>query len=287
MKYPVIKIISLTILLLLSVSALSQDLIVTIEGDSLNCKINKIDSKQIYFTFQENEEVKSTSMPLDQITYHQFKYDSQNSSSQSSFPRFRAAISGGWSYRVGKISKSIPDDLRDYTKNLKSGTGYGIDLSYFASEEFGFGIKYSAYLSKNQANIVVSNPDGSSQSGKMSDNISIVFVGPTITSRSMNINKRNSLVTTLGIGYLGYNDEAVLITDLKIKGSTIGFCGDITYDLGLSDSFAIGIQLSYKMGTLMKYKVSRGSYSQTIKLDKDNYESLNHIDLSLGLRFNK
>jgi hypothetical protein len=103
----------------------------------------------------------------------------------------------------------------------------------------------------------------------------------------LNINKRSSLITSLGIGYLIYNDEAVLLTGFTINGGTAGLCWDIGYDVGLSDAFAIGIQLSYTMGTLTKYKLTKGSYSQTIKPNKDNYESLNHIDVSLGLRFNK
>jgi hypothetical protein len=280
--------------LLIINSIKAQDLIITKEGDSLNCKITKIKANNIYFTFKYKEEIRSTLLPIGDVKYHQYNHYQTSIvpidkiiDNKEKYPHFRVALNGGWSYRLAKLSNDIPSDFEEYSKDLKSGYNYGLDLSYYFSEHAGFGLKYSDFNSKNEIDIVSTYPDNSTQYGKMSDNISINFIGPFFSSRFLNANKKNSLIMNIGIGYLGYNNNAVLISDYKIKGSTVGFCWDIGYDIGLSENFALGFQFSYTAGTLTEYELSDASKIQTIKLDKNNYESLSRIDLSIGLRFNK
>jgi hypothetical protein len=272
----------------------SQDLVVTSEGDSLNCKITKIKGNSIYFTFKHKDEIRSTLLPLDQVKYHQYNFyqiaivPANKIISNEIYPHFRVAINGGLSYRTAKLADNIPSDFEKYVKELKSGYHIGLDLSYYFSEQLGIGIKYSVYKSKNEIdNVSVTRPDGSTQYGKMSDNISINFIGPFISTRLLNGNKKNSFLMNLGIGYLGYTDNTLLITDYTIKGSTVGLCWDIGYDIGISKNLAIGFQLSYMIGTLTQYDISDGTTTKTVKLEKNNYESLSRIDLSIGLRFNK
>lgn len=277
-----------------SISIQAQDLIITNEGDSLNCKITKIKSDNIYFTFKHKDEIRSTLLPLGQVKYHQYNYyqasevPSDKVVGNEIYPHFRAALNGGWSYRVAKLADNIPSDFEQYMKDLKSGYHYGLDLSYYFSEQLGFGFKYYNYRSKNEINnVYVTLPNGSTQYGKMSDDISINFIGPFFSTRLLDSNKKNSFLINLGIGYMGYTDKAVLISDFIIKGSTVGLCWDIGYDIGLTENLALGFQLSYMIGTLTQYDLSDGVNTETVKLEKDNYESLSRIDLSIGLRFNK
>lgn len=272
----------------------SQDLVVTSEGDSLNCKITKIKENSIYFTFKHKDEIRNTLLPLVQVKYHQHNFyqiavvPANKIISNEIYPHFRVAINGGFSYRTAKLADDIPSDFENYMKELKYGYHYGLDLSYYFSEQLGIGIKYSIYKSKNEIdNISVTRPDGSTQYGKMSDNISINFIGPFISTRLLNANKKNGLLMNLGIGYLGYKDYTVLVTDYTIKGSTLGLCWDIGYDIGISKNLAIGFQLSYMIGTLTQYDISDETTTKTVKLKNDNRESLSRIDLSIGLRLNK
>lgn len=290
MKY-IFVIVAITFI---SVSLQAQDLIITNEGDSLNCKITKIKTDNIYFTFKHKEEIRSTLLPISQVNYYQYNFfqisevPSDKVGGNEIYPHFRAGFNGGWSYRVAKLAESIPSDFEQYMKDLKSGYHYGLDLLYYFSEQLGFGFKYNVYRSKNNIdNVYVSRPDGSTQFGKMSDDISINFIGPFFSTRLLNANKENSFLFNLGIGYMGYMDKTVLITDYTIKGNTLGLCWDIGYDIGISKSMAIGFQLSYLIGTLTKYELNDGINTETIKLEKDNYENLSRIDLSIGLRFSK
>jgi hypothetical protein len=86
---------------------------------------------------------------------------------------------------------------------------------------------------------------------------------------------------------MGYSNDKVLIDKYKLNGSTLRLSLDISYDIGLSDNLSLGFQISYLKGTLLKYKLNHGSTTETIDLDEGEYESLNRIDFSVGLRFGK
>jgi hypothetical protein len=122
----------------------------------------------------------------------------------------------------------------------------------------------------------------------MSDDISVNFIGPLLNTRLISKNKKNGLFLNFGLGYMGYKDESELVSEnFTIKGSTLGLCWEVGYDIGLSDKMAIGFQLSLMQGVLSRLKVSDGQQTQTIELEKDEYENLSRIDISVGLRFNK
>src|SRR5688500_5051457 len=44
---------------------------------------------------------------------------------------FRIGVKGGWSYLIAKTSKEVPNDFKNYMKELKSGYHFGGDLGYY------------------------------------------------------------------------------------------------------------------------------------------------------------
>ena len=88
----------------------------------------------------------------------------------------------------------------------------------------------------------------------------------------------------LGIGYIHYVDEAVIITPFTLKSSTLGMSFDVGYDITVNEHLVLGFQASYLNGTLTQYEYSHDNITETIKLDSENYESLRRIELSAGLR---
>jgi hypothetical protein len=84
-----------------------------------------------------------------------------------------------------------------------------------------------------------------------------------------------------------YRNNAVIINKYTITGNSLGMCMDIGYDIGISKSLQLGFQLSLISGQLTKYKLNDGNTTQTVQLDKDNYENLYRVDFSVSLRFNK
>jgi hypothetical protein len=289
------KYISTFILLTLFFTPLcAQDLIITGDGDSLNCKITKIKTDNIYFTFKHKDEIRNTLLPVNRIKDYKINYYAtaevpvEKIKFNEIYPHFRVAINGGWTYRTAKIA-DVPPDFIDYTEDLKSGFHYNLDVNYYFTEMLGFGIKYNNALFNNDINNVqVIYEDESIEYGKMSDNIQINFIGAIFSGRFFNSKKTNCWVTDIGFGYLGYKNKATLISDTKtLKGSTVGFYLSVGYDIGISKNFALGFQLSAVTGTLNQFKVTEGNRTETLKLEKGKYENLSRIDLSIGLRFNK
>jgi len=277
-----------------SFSILVQDLIVTIEGDSLNCVITNLEPGKIYFTFKYKNEIRSTILPLGQVKSRQFNYyptsevPADKVVGYENYPPFRAAIYGGWSYRVAKLADNINSYSEQYIQDLRPGYHYGLDLSCYLSESLGFGFQYTEFRSKNASDdAIIILPNGSKQKVQVRDDITINFIGPLFCTRLFNANKKNSLLLNFGMGYMGYTDEAFFINDFTIKGGTVGLCLDIGYDIGLSETFALGFKLSFLNGILDQFDLSYGMVSETVILEEGYYEGLSRIDLSIGLRINK
>jgi hypothetical protein len=179
------------------VNSFSQDLVVTQEGDSLNCKITKVQSDNIYFTFKHKEEIRSTLLPVNQVKSYLYNYFQtavvpvNKIVGNEIYPQWRFAINSGWSYQTAKVGDNVPSGFKQYAENLKSGYHIGGDVTYYFSEPLGFGFKYLLFKTSNQMdNIYVTKTDGTKKYGRMSDGISITFIGPTFYTRLLNSNKK-------------------------------------------------------------------------------------------------
>ena len=155
-NYSTIKYIFGLLIIILSNAIHAQDLIVTKENDSLNCKITKIKTDNIYFTFMHKDEIRSTLLPINQVKFHQYNFyktsvvPADKVIDTQKYNHFRIAVNGGWSYRVAKIAGNNDPEIQKYQKDLKSGYNLGIDATYFISEPIGIGFKYNNFKSKNE-----------------------------------------------------------------------------------------------------------------------------------------
>ena len=149
------KLLILAAFIFFSNSIFSQDLIVTNDGDSINCKITKVKKDNIYFTFKHKDEIRSTLLPISNIKTHQFAYfqtsevPKEKVVGYENYQHFRIAINGGYSYQTAKVAESVPSDFKDYIRELKSGYHFGGDLTYYFTEPLGFGVKYYLFKSSN------------------------------------------------------------------------------------------------------------------------------------------
>ena len=171
---------------------------------------------------------------------------------------------------------------------MKSGYHFGCDLIYYFSEPLGFGFKFYQFKSSNSLDdIYIEDIDGNRTHGRLGDDLTISFIGPTFSTRLFNHDKSNAFLLNLSLGYMGYSNNKVIIDRYKMTGSTVGLSFDIGYDIGLSENLSLGFQVSYLSGTLFKYELNDGITTKTIDLEEREYESLNRIDFSIGLRFGK
>ncbi len=199
---------------------------------------------------------------------------------------FRLAIQGGGTYRLGKAPSNVEKVISDHADRLRWGGTYGADATYFFLDYLGAGIKFHGLHVGNRESIIATLDDGSTRVGYLEDRIFVWFLGPVITGRLLTPSKRNALHISYGAGYMGYHDNATMLDAYVVKGGTLGYMTEIGFDLGLSKHFALGTSLSYYNGSLTKGKITDSlGNTQTVTLEKDEYESLTHLDLSIGVRF--
>ena len=207
---------------------------------------------------------------------------------EEDYQHLRIAVNGGYSYQTAKLAESVPADFKDYVRKLKSGYHFGGDITCYFTEPLGVGIKYYLFKSSNSLdNIFIEDDQGNRTQGKMSDDLTITYIGPAFSTRILNHDKSNAFLMNVSLGYMGYSNNKVLIDNYKMTGSTLGLAFDLGYDIGLSKNVSLGFQISMISGTLFNYNWNDGTTKQTIKLEKNEYESLNRIDFSVGLRFSK
>lgn len=199
----------LVLLIFTANSIFSQDLIVTTGDDSINCKITNVKAESIYFTFKHKDEIRSTLLSISDVKTHRFNYfqtsevPKEKVVMRDNYKHFRFAINGGYSYQTAKVSENVPSDFKNYIKTLKSGYHFGGDLIYYFNEPLGIGVKYYLFKSSNSLdNIYIEDTYGNRTYGKMSDDLSISFIGPTFSTRLINQNKTNTFLSNISLGYI-------------------------------------------------------------------------------------
>lgn len=283
------------ILLLIAFSPLNafcQDLIVTIGGDTLNCRISRVSSENVYFTFRHDWDITDSVLSISKIKTKQLNYFSRSeipkdwNSGIGKFRSFQLSIDGGLSLRIGRLAENIPKELIDYYNNLKFGYHIGASAFYFLNDRTGIGLKYQCFLSANSIdNVHYIDLNGYSHFGNLRDKLNITFVGPSYSTRYPFGKGENAFFTNYFAGPIFFRDDALLNQALyKITGASIGFGIEGGYDIEISQNFLIGFQASLLGGVIKSVKVDNGIV-QSINLEKGSYESLYRIDFSIGIRF--
>jgi len=290
------KKIYIILILLIAVyeSGKSQDLIVTNKNDSINCNITQIRSDYIHFTYKYENEIRNTLLHVSQVKYFQKYFYTKAEvpidkfGYKENYKKFRLALQGGWSYQLAKVSDNSSAFAKSYENDLKQGYHFGGDITYYKSDNIGFGLKYLNFNAHNSAdNVIVTNTNtGQVSIGKIEDNITVQFIGPALYTRLYSANRQVMFSTSLSLGYLGYRDNATVIENYVITGSTIGMVLNLGVDFMVDKDFAVGLGLSYIMGTLTQIDINDGNVTKTVTLSSDEYESLSRLDISVGLRLN-
>ncbi len=210
----------------------------------------------------------------------------QERNSVREYSKFRFSIEGGGGFRLGKISENVPNDFKSYTKKLRRGFVYGADATWFFKEFMGVGVRYKAFSASNGTTVTATNSEGQATYGKMKDNIRIAFVGPMFCTRFSSRNGLHTLTADVGLGYLGYCDDGMVIEKMRLTGGTLGFLYNIGYDYALNRTWSIGANLSSVDGTLTALTLEQNGEKSTQTLDKDSMENLANIGLSFTLRLN-
>lgn len=227
-------------------SIVAQDLIITKQNDSINCQITRYKDSNIYFTYMDGEEYKSTLIPNDDVKERKLGFFTEDNIPKEKilgfeeFQRLRFGLDFGIGLRTASVSTDMPSELQKYANDLRKGFLLGGELVYFFHRKLGVGIKGNWSKSSNgMNNIYIEDEDGNGEFGLMRDRISMVYIGPHFLSRHTYERNDNVFCFGIGMGYLSYKNDAVLIDSFVITGNTLGLTIDFTYDLALHQNSAI------------------------------------------------
>ncbi len=264
--------------LFFSMPLFSQDLIVTIENDSIACKINEIVHENIYFSYSENNKLKRSILPLNMVKSYHYKYYSNTIKSEKDFSGYRIAIQGGYGFILGKADASQGQWLVDVEKKLNRGFNVAAAISYYFTPNLGIGINGSFFTS----NASVSLMDSLKNSFTFNEKVKFYYIAPHFAS-TIPVYK-GSVIMNASVGFIYYHNKILSPIFTEIKKPNIGAAVDIGYDFNLSENFALGI-----MGSVFfsSFKINEINTDNGVEpLGNAAYRStIIRIDLTLGLRF--
>ena len=271
----------------------AQDVIITTEGESLDCKIIKVDEEFIYYSYQYQEQTMETLIHRDLVKKFKINNSKHHQSSSytvidndKTFTILRFALNTGPSYRTGRTPKEFSEDVKGYIRKVKMGYHFGGDFNCLFSETVGFGFKYSRFRSTDKAeSISFPDAEGNILTGSIEEDVTISYMGPSMSTSFFLEPAQSLFIANCSIGLIQYKNRASFIDSYVLRGNNLGFSFDVGFDKSLSKNLACGIKLAYVGGYLTQVEMEKGNEKETIMLAEEFYESLSRLDLSVGIRF--
>ena len=243
------KILSLVIFfssVLFISNTIAQDLIVGIEGDSLNCLIVKETIDKVFFSAKKNGSYKRMNLPKNQIksitksfykTFDELEFKADETINKEPYTRIRLSVDYGRSKFFNQIEFSEFKFLNSL-KNTIKGNSIIFSGAYFFKRKIGLGLD-AFYFKPSQKAIVFS---GSPLSYKSYDRNSVYFVGASfIFKRYFEVSELQSLSSvSLGLAKLNRKSEneytsGILISQSfdqpVLKNLFFGIGGKLYFDL--------------------------------------------------------
>jgi len=278
----------------------SQDKIITINNDTIDCKINKVSRNTIYFDLNTLGVKSSGEMPLNMVSgYIVAKKTSpevQTKTNTGSDNRFRFGLSGGAGYLLGStqnaeeqmVSQGFTlEQAESYYNDMKLGITASADISLLIPPDYGVGIKYKFFYNSSSTEGFIDPQDGVHlYYTTYRENIYVNFAGISFFYQQfMGSQKSLVLNSSISTGLTTYRDEAEYLHGYYLlTGKNVGIDLGIGLEYFLTSRISLGADLSVFYSSIRKVKITDGTSSSTIELDKENYENLSRIDLSAGIR---
>lgn len=260
----------------------AQDFLVTIQKDSLNCKIGKLTGDFYPIEFILDDELMNGMIHKDSVLF--FKKNMFRSIDDTRlrpwYPRVTYGINIGGGRQFGQLRVGLTEDLNPQWGSSSDRNVFyaGSDLVIYLSALTGYGIKYH-YRSM------------------LGGDIQQHYVGPMFSLRFWDNDRKNHwfLQCSAGLGAMSYTDAAVKLgqdKSINIKLTAKTLAGDIAvgYNKKLSRNISSLFKLSLTMGYpdfVRIFDDTRINPSGTDPLpDISGYcQNMNSVNFSVGFEF--
>jgi hypothetical protein len=278
----------------------SQDKIITLKKDTLDCKIIKISHNAIFFDLISKGVKSSGKMPLDGVLNYTISgrasTEDQKKANTGSFERLRLGMNGGTGYLLGSTKNAVDDmvslglsrhQAQSYYNNIRLGLSANADLTFLINPNLGAGIKYKFYNTSSITEGFFDPQDGLNLFySTYKEQIYVNFAGASFFYQQfIGSQKSFKLNSAYTLGLATYRNEAEYLNGYYLlTGKNVGIDTSFGLEYFIFRHFSVGTDLSFFYSIIRKMKISDGSSSTTVNLDKNNYENLSRLDLSIGMK---
>ncbi len=269
----------------------AQDLIVTVAGDSIPCKVANTNETFVYY-FPNAKRMKDP-LVIARVEVAQLRlnaYPGRASAAPSKVRSERDHIYISATYGFGRLlvnNEEEDSEFEDYNDELRSGTALRIDVGYFISEDLAIVLNYGFNRFENEADVIY-NP--TSTTGKLRDDIALNYYGLGIFYQIKPGRGPSFLGISAGFGVTDYGNDAVLIAPYKLDAYGLGINLAVAYHLSLSDGFFIPLSVGIKGFDVGNIK-AQYSDEMPVELRRELETSINatpnfqmsRLELSIGI----
>lgn len=204
--------------------------------------------------------------------------------------KFRVGIRGGFGNMLSKLNTE--DQFGLYQEKLLRGWTWGADFAYFPKDNFGFGIMFNNFQSKNSAdNMIFKYIEGGqlkADTGSIANKRSTKFVGPVLYFRK-NIDFKTMVILGLAPGAYFYSDKGTYNgVMIPYKGWDFGGAATLGIDFLLGNDITgrdiiLSLEAGYNYGKIKSMNFSNGKGVVSLA----NPIDLSRVDFTVGLRFTR
>ncbi|MDR2680895.1 MAG: hypothetical protein LBC47_08825 [Tannerella sp.] len=294
-------------------AGMAQDKIVTVDGDTVLCRILDVSAEKISYERRLNDgRTVGRFISSDRVSEYfresQLLPERERTSRESrrsffSLPSrpFRLGIEGGYGHMLSSFSdirnsmSYVSSETADqYFSDMKNGIHLGADFHLLLNEYFGIGAKYSFFSSEAELNEQIPMPSSVSLYYTLSqkENFYFNYVAPSLFFRQwLDKDRRFALNETLSPGCLFFREELrsdvysanpnVLVESRQFAGSL-----DVSLEYYLSPYLSVSANAGAFYAKIKKTKVSyvdANNEVQTQSSENDKPIDMSRLNLSAGL----
>lgn len=278
----------------------SQDKIITLNKDTIDCKITKVSHSTVFFNVTTKGVTSSGSLALNSILNYSVNRNTisqeQKTFNTYQFERLRIGINLGLGYLLSSsktaeeamVSQGFTlENAKSYYRNLRSGLYANAELTWMIAPDYGAGIKYKFFDTSSRTEGFIDPQDGINlYYTTYKEQIYVNYLGAAcFFQRSIGSQKSFKLNSGYSIGLTTYRNEAENLNRYYLlTGKNVGMDIGIGLEYFITRYFSVGTDLSVFYSSIHKIKITDGVNTTTANLEKANYENLTRLNLSLGLR---
>jgi hypothetical protein len=307
----------LFLLFFFSQQGISQDRIILISGDTIKCTITKVTGKHVIYRqnfdgvlakgkilkgsirefsyFIEQEKPEPELMPSDWFSKEQENLTNPLPA-VSNQEKVRFSVNGGPAYLLGNSEtaeqvlqdKGISvEDSKSYYSDLKLGYQAKSSVYIHVAGDYWLGAQYHGFYTTSEITVPMQLDDTYIYYGRTGERFFVNFAGPSLFSLTRyGSSKKFGVNSSFTIGPAFYRNEAEMLNEqVLVKGNALATNLTLGLEYFIQPHISLSLESSLFSARLKKITVTSAQSTYDIKLEKENYENLGRLDLSLGFIF--